>query len=381
MTPPIIYFNNAATTWPKPASVNRTIQTILKKPFEEHGRNSIKGGIDYLESTRELLAQFFNTPTTESIVFTSNATDALNLLIHGFVKKQNRKKFHVITTELEHNSVLRPLKTLEKNGLIYLSILPCKDNKVDFCAFKNVINSDTRLVVITHGSNVLGSVQDIKKISEYLSANNIFLIVDGAQTAGQIEIDLTEIPVDAFVFTGHKSLFGFTGTGGFFLRDSDTIDSIKQGGTGIYSQLLYQPQEMPIKFETGTPNYVGIASLNAGIQYINDIGLDRIELKNKRMIEFIISELSTNENIILHNKTPELPIVSFNIKSVDNNEVGFILMEHYNTIVRTGLHCAPLVHKNISNCNGSVRISLSYLNTLSECNIVTEAIKNIANSY
>jgi selenocysteine lyase/cysteine desulfurase len=138
---------------------------------------------------------------------------------------------------------------------------------------------------------------------------------------------------------------------------------------------------MPIKFETGTPNYVGIASLNAGIQYINDIGLDRIELKNKRMIEFIISELSTNENIILHNKTPELPIVSFNIKSVDNNEVGFILMEHYNTIVRTGLHCAPLVHKNISNCNGSVRISLSYLNTLSECNIVTEAIKNIANSY
>jgi len=377
----IIYFNNAATTWPKPIIVTKTVQNALKKPFEEHGRNSIKGGVDYLESTREILAQFFNTPSIDSIIFTSNATDALNLLIHGFIKKYNGKRVHAITTDLEHNSVLRPLKTLEQNDLISLSILPSKNYKIDFDTIKNAINSETCLVVITHGSNVLGSVQDIKKISEYLSANDIFLIVDGAQTAGQIEIDLTRLPVDAFVFTGHKSLFGLTGTGGFFLRDPDAVDSIKQGGTGIYSNILYQPQEMPIKFETGTPNYIGITSLNAGIQYINEIGLDRIELKTKKMTEFIISELTKINCITVHNKNPELPIISFNFKSVDNSEVGFILMNHYNIIVRTGLHCAPLIHKSISNGSGSVRLSLSYLNTLSECKFVIDAIKEIANSY
>ena len=348
-TKKIVYFNNAATTWPKPKSVITSVQETLKFPIEEQGRTSLKGRIDIVGSAREVLSQFFNTSSTDSFVFTQNATDSLNILIHGFLKKKS-EKIHVITSELEHNSVLRPLKTLEKNGSISLSIAPFEENKINLEALKKLITSETRLLVLTHGSNVLGSVQNIKKICEYFNSNEIFTIIDGAQTAGQIDVDFSKIPVDAFVFTGHKSLFGIPGIGGFFLRDSESIDAVKQGGTGIYSHLLYQPEEMPTKFEVGTPNYIGIASLYAGIEYINNIGLDEIERKTMRMTNYILSNLGKNENITIYNSNPELPIISFNINSIDNSEVGYILSNNYNIIIRTGLHCAPLVHKKIDGC-------------------------------
>jgi len=376
----VIYFNNAATTWPKPKIVDKTVKEFFNYPIAEIGRTTIKGKIDYVESTRELLCDFFNAENPNHVVFTSNATDSLNLLIHGFVKK-NSKKFHVITTELEHNSVLRPLKTLEKRGLISLSIIPFEENKIDIKTLKQEIRSDTRLVVMTQGSNVLGSVQNIKEIAEYLSANEIFFIVDGAQTSGEIEIDLSNIPLDAFVFTGHKSLFGLTGIGGFYINRPDLIDTIKQGGTGINSNYLYQPEEMPIKFESGTHNYAGIISLYAGIQYLNQVTLPKVESKCKKMTKYLITNLSKIENMEIYNKNPELPIISFNIKNFDNFEVGSLLSNSYNIIVRTGLHCAPLVHKKIDGGIGCIRLSLSYLNTMKECEEVVDTLTKIAEIY
>ncbi len=214
--PPLIYLNNAATTWPKPAEVLGEVARCLRQPLHEPGRTTGNGSMDYPSAAREALAAFFHAGPPEHFIFTQNATDSLNLLVHGFAKKMGTP-FHAITTELEHNSVLRPLTALEQDGVIRLSVVPFSGTRVNLAAIKKAICDDTRLVVMTHGSNVLGSVQDIKPIAEYLQANDIFFIVDGAQTAGHIPVDLSDIPVGAFVFTGHKALFGIPGIGGFFI--------------------------------------------------------------------------------------------------------------------------------------------------------------------
>ena len=288
---PLVYLNNAATTWPKPAEVLGEVATCLRLPLHEPGRTTGNGSKDYPSSAREALSVFFQGSPAEHFIFTQNATDALNLLIHGFAKKTGMP-FHAITTELEHNSVLRPLTALKQDRAIKLSVVPFHDNTVSFAAIKQAICPETRLVVMTHGSNVLGSVQDIKPIADYLRANDIFFIVDGAQTAGHMLIDLSDIPAGAFVFTGHKALFGIPGIGGFFINEPDAIAITRQGGTGTDSQTLTHPFEMPMRFEAGTHNYPGIASLYAGIRFITTTGLDTIEKKTMELTREFISELT-----------------------------------------------------------------------------------------
>ncbi|MDP3564446.1 MAG: aminotransferase class V-fold PLP-dependent enzyme, partial [Methanoregula sp.] len=307
------------------------------------------------------------------------ATDSLNLLIHGFVKNQ-KTPFHAITTELEHNSVLRPLHTLEGEGQITLSILPSRDGRVSLPEIKNAIQSDTRLVVMTHGSNVLGTLQNIRSIAEYCASNGIFLIVDGAQTVGQIPINLSEIPECAFVFTGHKALFGLPGIGGFYLEDPGAIVPVRQGGTGTDSRALAHPQDMPQKFEAGTPNYPGIASLLAGIRYIERQGQDAITSKCRGLTALFIRELIRDPAITLYTPAPDLPVVSFNINGLDNDEAGYILAKAYNIVTRTGLHCAPLVHDRIDCGKGCIRVSFSSLNTPEECRQTAAAIREVAES-
>ena len=288
--PHLIYLNNAATSWPKPPEVIEEVAACVNMPLHEPGRTTGNGSVDYPSAAREALAAFFHAGPPEHYIFTQNATDALNLLIHGFVKKTG-VPFHAITTELDHNSVLRPLTTLEQEGAISLSVAPFTDNTISLTAIKKAICPETRLVVMTHGSNVLGSVQDIKPIAEYLNANDIFFIADGAQTAGHLPIDLSAMPVDAFVFTGHKALFGIPGIGGFFIRDPDAIAVTRQGGTGTDSRMLTHPSDMPMRFESGTPNYPGIASLCAGIRFISSTGLETIGKKTKDLTRLFIREL------------------------------------------------------------------------------------------
>jgi cysteine desulfurase / selenocysteine lyase len=233
---------------------------------------------------------------------------------------------------------------------------------------------------MSHGSNVLGSLQNIRPVAEYCASNDIFLIVDGAQTVGQIPVNLSEIPAGAFVFTGHKALFGLPGIGGFYLQDPEAIASIRQGGTGTDSHTLTHPRNMPQKFEAGTPNYPGIASLLAGIRYIEHLGQDAITNKCRGLIALFIQELTKNPNIILYTPAPDLPVVSFNILNLDNDEAGYILAKAYNIITRTGLHCAPLVHDRIDGGKGCIRVSFSYLNNPGECRKAAAAIREVAES-
>jgi len=374
-----IYLNNAATSWPKPPEVIAEVTKSLQNPYFEQGRTTAGGAIDYPVVARETLAGFFHAEKPDHIIFTQNATDSLNLLIHGFTQNATAP-FHTITTELEHNSVLRPLHALEMKGTISLSTVPFTNNHISLAAIKETIRADTRLVVMTHGSNVLGSVQDLKSIAEYLRANDIFFIVDGAQTAGHIPIDFSHMPVDAFVFTGHKALFGIPGIGGFYLSDPAAIAITKQGGTGSDSASLRHPLEMPTRFESGTHNYPGIASLYAGVRFIEGISLSTIERRGRELTASFIRALKKTDTIIIYNESPDLPIVSFNIAGLDNHETGFILARAYQVITRTGLHCAPLIHQRIDGGSGCVRASLSWFTTPDECQVAAEAIREVAES-
>jgi len=376
---PLIYLNNAATTWPKPDAVLEEVTQCLRQPLHEPGRTTGNGSRDYPSAAREALAAFFHAGPAEHFVFCQNATDSLNLLIHGFAKK-SRMPFHTITTELEHNSVLRPLTALEKDGITRLTVVPFTDNRVNPATIKKAICEDTRLVVMTHGSNVLGSVQDIRPIAEYLHANDIFFIVDGAQTAGHIPIHLSDIPVGAFVFTGHKALFGIPGIGGFFITEPEDVRITRQGGTGTDSRELTHPFAMPMRFEAGTHNYPGIASLYAGLQFITSTGQEAIERKNRDLTHGFIRELKNIPGVTIYNENPDLPVVSFNITALDNHEVGFILARAYNVILRTGLHCAPLVHERIDGGKGCIRASFSYFTSRDECSAAAQAIREVAES-
>jgi len=335
--------------------------------------------MDYPSAAREALAEFFHAGPPEHFVFTQNATDSLNLLIHGFVKKTGTP-FHAITTELEHNSVLRPLTTLEQEGAITLSVVPFTDNTVSLAAIKEAICPETQLVVMTHGSNVLGSVQDIRPIAEYLHANDIFFIVDGAQTAGHIPVDLADIQVGAFVFTGHKALFGIPGIGGFFIPNPDAVAITRQGGTGTDSRTLIQPIEMPERFEAGTHNYPGIASIYAGIRFITTVGISEIDRTGTDLTSRFIRELKRTKGITIYNEHPDLPVISFNIAGIDNQEVGFILARAYNIVMRTGLHCAPLVHDRVDGGKGCIRASFSYFTTRKEIETAADTIREVAES-
>ncbi len=375
--PPLIYLNNAATTWPKPPEVLDEVVRCLTTPFFEHGRSTAGGAIDYPSAAREALAGHFNAETPDHFIFTQNATDSLNLLIHGFAKSQ-KAPFHAITTDLEHNSVLRPLNTLAGEERLSLTTVPSEDGYVLLREIKKAVRPDTRLMVMTHGSNVLGTLQDVQAVADYCADSDIFLIIDGAQTAGQVPINLSSISGGAFVFTGHKALFGILGIGGFYLDDPEAVVPLRQGGTGTDSRSLTQPGEMPQKFEAGTHNYPGIASLLAGIRFIEREGQDRITKKGRDLASLFIREIASDPDIILYTPAPDLPVVSFNIRNLDNDEAGYILAKAYNIICRTGLHCAPLVHDRIDGGKGCIRVSFSYLNTPDECRAAGKAVREVA---
>jgi cysteine desulfurase family protein len=374
----LIYMNNAATTWPKPPQVMEEVTRSLSLPYFEEGRSTLGGQRDYPRETRDLLAEFFRAGPQEHFVFTQNATDSLNMAIHGFLH-QLGKPCHAITTELEHNSVLRPLRTLEREGKISLTIIPFDHaGHVSSDAVRGAIRDDTRLAVITHGSNVLGTVQDIKKVGDYFFNEDIFFIVDGAQTAGQIPVDLGSLSLDVFAFTGHKALFGLPGIGGFYIRNPEIVDPVRQGGTGTNSGYPYQEVEMPARFEAGTHNYPGIASLNAGIRFLQEKGIGNIAQETMEMTRLLISRLKESGSISIDNENPDLPLISLSFQGIKPDNVGFILARIYGIICRTGLHCAPLVHQRINGGRGSVRLSLSCLNTREECRQVADALAEVA---
>jgi len=376
MVPPLIYMNNAASSWPKPQSVLDAVQESMKLPVFGFGRTTGSQGVDYVSLVREKVSSFFHLNNPESIVFTHNATDSLNRIISGFIKKN--PGCHVVATKLDHNSVLRPLHEYAAEGKISLSLAELKDGHVSFHEIEKCLNPETKMVVMSHASNVIGSVQEVKEIGKKLAKDGIFFVVDGAQTAGHIPINLKDVGCDAFVFTGHKGLLGIPGVGGFYLSNPDVVAPTFFGGTGSQSRELLQPRQMPERYEAGTHNYVGLASLSAGIDYIEDIGISAIQKKSEEQIAFLVNEMEKESNIILQNRSPGVPVLSFNIAHLSNDDVGFILARKYGIITRTGLHCAPLVHASLDGGEGSVRISLSCMTTDEECQFTAKAIQEVA---
>lgn len=382
-----VYLDNASTTFPKPKAVSEAMYNFLINIGGNPGRSNHDNALEtnrLLLEARESIASFFNFNKMENVIFTSNITSSLNILINGILKKGD----HVITSSMEHNSVIRPLYSLKENNIIELDIISA--NSFGFISpadIENKTKENTKLVVITHTSNVFGSIQPIREIGEVCKKHNIFFVIDSAQSAGVLNIDFKDFNLSALAFTGHKSLFGPQGTGGFIINDdlNSICSPYALGGTGSLSYSLTQPDFLPDKFESGTLNMPGICGLLEGIKFIKNEGLNTIYEKNSYLRSYLVEELHNINNVILYDSIEKADsytsCISFNIKGLDTSELSYLLDSDYNIKNRSGLHCSPLAHKTIGTYpSGTVRLSISYFNTKDEIDYAISSINNIIKS-
>jgi len=382
----IIYFDNAATTWPKPKSVIESMalfnETIGANPGRSGHRLSIEAA-RVVYSARELIAGLINAPDPLNIVLTKNATEALNCCLLGLLKSGD----HVITSSMEHNSVMRPLRFLEKHG-VAISIVPCSSSgQIDPDDINRIIKKHTKVIVITHASNVTGTIMPIEEIAKVTKTHGVLFIVDAAQTIGNRMIDVKKLGIDILCFSGHKSLYGPQGTGGFYIRKGveKNLSPIMMGGTGSASEFEEQPVFLPDKYESGTPNGIGLAGLAAGIRYILQVGIDKISENERATTEMFLDGLKSIDGVTYygtHDSTMRTSTVSFNIIGASPSDVSSELDEHYRIMARPGLHCAPSAHKTIGTFpEGTVRFSFGLFNTPDEIQYSLKAIEEISKKY
>jgi len=376
-----VYLDNAATSNKKPDSVKEAVlnyyENIGSSPGRGGYKDSIKAGRIILEA-RAKLAEFFNVPKPEQIIFTHNVTYALNMGLKGILKPND----HVITTTMEHNSVLRPLKGLEEKGIIEVDYIKCaNDGTLDPNEIENYIKSNTKVIVITYASNVTGTLMPVKEISKIANDHGIYFILDTAQAAGTYEIDFQDLKTDILAFTGHKGLMGPPGTGGFAVSKeiTENMDSLIEGGTGSISDREYQPDFLPDKFESGTMNTPGIAGLKAGIEFIEKTRLESIREHELKLAEMFINGLKKIEDINILGPADlqkQAPTISITYKNQDLGQLSFLLDDKYGIMTRSGLHCAPYAHKTIGTFpEGTLRFSIGYFNTEDEINYALEKLK------
>ena len=376
-----IYLDNAATSFPKPKEVADAVYDFMINNGTSSGRGSYKKAMqsDYIVyECRKLIGNLFNFDDPKKVVFTSNVTDSLNIAIRGILKEND----HVITSSLEHNAVWRCLKTLEKDINIKIDTVECsKDGITNPEDIKKYIRKDTALIVFTQASNVLGTIQPIKEIGKIARENKIVLLVDAAQSAGAMKIDIKEDNIDILAFTGHKSLLGPMGTGGLIINTDIDIKPLKAGGTGGDSAYEYQPDYYPNHLETGTSNVSGIAGLRAAIKFLNREGIDNIHNKEKELTKYALQRLETVKDIEIYGpKDCEkiLSVISFNIKNKRPEDISTILDQKYDIMLRAGLHCAPTAHSVINTKDrGSLRIGIGYFNTKDNIDKLVEALNNL----
>ena len=376
----MIYLDNAATSFPKPPAVYEEVLNCMKNYAANSGRGSydmsIQAALKILE-TREEICQLFNISSPLNLIFTCNATEALNIGIKGALRRGD----HVISTVIEHNSVLRPLHSLTENGVEVTLINVDKAGYVNINDIQEEIKKNTRMIIINHVSNVLGSTQDIKSIGTLSKENGIIFMVDASQSAGVIPIDVESAHIDLLAFSGHKGLLGPQGTGGLFIREGIKLKNFIEGGTGSNSHFMIQPDFMPDQFESGTLNTPGIAGLCEGIKFIKRVGLDSIQKKEQQLLLYLLEELKKLSYVKIygsHSVKQRNAVISFNIEGIDASIVGEQLNE-MEIAVRTGYHCAPLIHETIgTEYAGTVRVSPGYFNTFME---VEELLKAIISIY
>jgi len=378
----VIYLDNAATSWPKPKGVLEAMERYLR----EYGANPGRGGHRLsvaagrvVTETRELLAQLINAEDPAHIIFTANATLALNQAIKGSLSPGD----HVITSSMEHNSVVRPLKALEEWG-VETTKLPCRrDGSFPIEGLEEKIRENTRLIVLSHASNVTGTVMPVAEVGRIARRHKLLFLVDAAQSLGVLPVDVQGMGIDLLAFPGHKGLFGPPGTGGLYIRPGVKLRPLFEGGTGSQSDSLQQPETFPDRYESGTLNAVGIAGLGAGVKFLLAEGIQRIREHEQKLLERLLQGLNTIPGIQVYgvkDSARQAPVVSFTVRNYDPGEVAVILDQVFEIACRSGLHCAPDAHRTLGTLaqGGTVRLSPGYFNTVEDIDLAVAAIGEIA---
>ena len=376
-----IYFDNASTTFPKPKKVIDSIYNYMVNIGGNANRSSSSNSLEtskILYNCRNKVSDFFHFNKPSNVIFTNNITTSLNILIRGIVRNGD----HIISSTMEHNSILRPLHDCKDSMNIDLTLIPAlKNGYIRPCDIEKEIKSNTKLVILSHASNVTGTIQNLEEIGLICKKHNIFFIVDSAQSAGVLNVFFDTLHADAIAFTGHKSLLGPQGIGGFIISDelNNICHPIISGGTGSESHLLHQPDFLPDKFECGTMNMPGIIGLSSSIDYINSIGLNTIHEKLIYLRSNLLEGLMNIDDLQVYgdmNNANSTTCISINYKDVDAAELSYYLNNN-GVQTRSGLHCAPLAHKTIGTYpTGTLRLSLSYNNTIDEVNTVLKLLNN-----
>ncbi len=381
----LIYLDNGATSFPKPEEVYTFMDTF----YRNFGVNPGRSGYDLcmeagsvIEDTRKMLTAFFNGTDPNRLCFSYNSTDALNLIIFGMLQPGD----HAVTTTIEHNSVLRPLYHLSRDG-VDVDYVPFDGaGFVDPDEIREKFRPNTRLVIINHASNVIGTVQPLREIGQYCHQAGIPFAIDASQSAGKVPIDMEAQYLDVIAFTGHKSLLGPTGIGGLYVREGIDIRHTRAGGTGVHSALRPHLDEYPFRLEYGTPNTVGIAGLHAGLKWLLAQGLAAIHEHEMRLTRLLVDGLRAIPGVTLYcqdDLTDHISVLAFNVDGMDAADVGTILDVEYEIACRTGLHCAPLVHEQIGTdkIRGAVRFGIGPFNTEEHIQTAIAAVDDIATSW
>ena len=377
----MIYFNNAATSYPKPDGVAEAVLNSMTDPPSNPYRENVTQK-SVVSLCRERIAELCNFSNPNRVLFCSGSTEALNMAIHGLISKGG----HVITTQLEHNAVLRPLYYLKRDGVCELDILSCRPpGYVSASAFKNALKKTTRLAVVNHASNVTGAQLCISDIYDICDSHEIPLIIDASQSAGSVDLDMSGMPRAILAFTGHKTLLGPKGVGGLLVGDQLDLRIWKSGGTGIRSDLESMPDLWPIKYEAGTMNLPGIAGLASSLGYILEKKPSFFRNTKMELVRHLVRELEKLDGVTIYSEQPEqnhCGIVCFNINRWNGEEIGYILNESFDIRVRTGLHCAPLIHRAMGTFpHGAVRVSFSAFNTHDEIETFVQALRTLIDPH
>ena len=377
----MIYLDNAATTLRKPQPVIDAVTAALCS-LGNSSRGSYQSALSAARTIYEArcrVAAFFGCTQPDRVIFTANVTEALNIALSGLFCPGD----HVISTDLEHNSVLRPLYRLETESGVSLSFVPAdRRGCVDYAAFERLIRPQTRAIVCTHASNLTGNLLDLTAIGRIAKAHGLLLIVDAAQTAGCIPIDMEAMGIDVLCFTGHKGLMGPQGTGGLCLREGVEIRPWKVGGSGVQSYSRTQPEQYPARLEAGTLNGHGIAGLSAALDYLNEVGLSAVQAKEAALMRRFYDGVRAVDGVTVYgdfDAPKRAAIVALNIRDYDSGSVADELSEVYGIAVRPGAHCAPRMHRALgTEERGAVRFSFSWFNTEAEVDAAVRAVKEIA---
>ncbi len=377
-----IYLDNAATSFPKPEVVYRTLDRFARQDLANPGRAGHKMALaaeHALDDARHVLNQFFHGEAPERFVFTLNCTDALNMAFKGVLADGD----HVITTDLEHNSISRPLRALELAGRISVTKVRADGGgTVNPDDFRRAVTPRTRLIALTHASNVLGTVQPVAEVGRIARERNLLFLVDAAQTAGVVPIDVQALNIDLLAFPGHKSLLGPTGTGALYVGPRAAVRAWREGGTGGDSSSETQPRELPYFLEGGTPNVLGVAGLAAGVKYVRERGLETIHRHETELVARLHQRLEelAGVQVFGHGQwARRVGTLSFRCEALPATELGGILDQAFDIAIRPGLHCAPYVHRSLGTFpEGTVRVSPGPFNSAEDIDHLTRALAEIA---